>query len=334
MKRSISRITICIMLCAALISALFIPFISAETVPLEVPDAADREKLLAFWQQEAYNGLCNGDAVYDYAWEHDYPDETQHPSYDGTWSTELIEYSFEGYGPIFGWERMAWYYDEDTGIFTDYYVRISPDLYGTLDLSGSEKLTNLGTTNLEMALRPGQTHIESVDLDGASLLRFVIFDDQYHCTSFSALNCPMLQFFSVTGCPCSSLSFSPKTFELPVQLHTFGCGAVGAEYAEQDGNAIAHAYPGGEFFVGWFDENGLVSDEPTLSLDEGSLLYACFGGDMNFDGDVTVSDAILALRAAMGLTDSLDTGMADINGSGGVDIADSILILRFAMRLL
>ncbi|MBR6006655.1 MAG: dockerin type I repeat-containing protein [Clostridia bacterium] len=59
-------------------------------------------------------------------------------------------------------------------------------------------------------------------------------------------------------------------------------------------------------------------------------------GDIDFDGSVTVSDAVLALRAAMGIIELTNAQIAfgDVNGSGGCDISDAVLILRFAMGLI
>lgn len=59
-------------------------------------------------------------------------------------------------------------------------------------------------------------------------------------------------------------------------------------------------------------------------------------GDLNGDGNVTTGDAILALRAGVGLlTLSPDQQTAgDVNGDGKVNVQDAILILRFAVRLI
>ena len=59
-------------------------------------------------------------------------------------------------------------------------------------------------------------------------------------------------------------------------------------------------------------------------------------GDVNGDGNVTVADATLALRAAVGsLTLAPDqVAAADVNHDGHVDIGDVTLILRFALGLI
>lgn len=60
-----------------------------------------------------------------------------------------------------------------------------------------------------------------------------------------------------------------------------------------------------------------------------------FYGDVNADGSVTVVDARLALRAAIGLEDldAEQTGVADIDENGEVSVADARMILRAAVKL-
>jgi hypothetical protein len=58
-------------------------------------------------------------------------------------------------------------------------------------------------------------------------------------------------------------------------------------------------------------------------------------GDVNNDQAVTVADATLALRAAVGLAtlNSQQQAAVDINGDGSVDVRDATLILRKAVGL-
>ncbi len=59
-------------------------------------------------------------------------------------------------------------------------------------------------------------------------------------------------------------------------------------------------------------------------------------GDVDGNGTVTVSDAIMALRCAMGILtlNSEQRARADMDGSGTVTVSDAIMILRKAMGLL
>lgn len=58
-------------------------------------------------------------------------------------------------------------------------------------------------------------------------------------------------------------------------------------------------------------------------------------GDVDLDGEITVADALLTLRSAMGLVELTDEqqAAADCDGSGVVDAADALLILRSSMGL-
>ncbi len=59
-------------------------------------------------------------------------------------------------------------------------------------------------------------------------------------------------------------------------------------------------------------------------------------GDVDGNGSVTVSDAIMALRAAMGIVSLSDDQImrGDVDGSGSITVSDAIMILRAAMGIL
>ena len=58
-------------------------------------------------------------------------------------------------------------------------------------------------------------------------------------------------------------------------------------------------------------------------------------GDADLDGEVTVADAVLVLRCAMGLTelDEDSDEIADIDHDGEVTVADALAILRVSMTV-
>ena len=62
----------------------------------------------------------------------------------------------------------------------------------------------------------------------------------------------------------------------------------------------------------------------------------CMPGDLDGNGEVTVSDAIIALRCGMGLTELTGPQLAagDIDSNGAVDVSDAIMILRRAMGII
>ena len=70
----------------------------------------------------------------------------------------------------------------------------------------------------------------------------------------------------------------------------------------------------------------------TASISCGSALQA---GDVNGDGEIDITDALLTMRHAMGIitltAEQLER--ADVNGDNGVDISDALLIMRIAMGM-
>ena len=63
---------------------------------------------------------------------------------------------------------------------------------------------------------------------------------------------------------------------------------------------------------------------------------AAVPGDADGDGEVTVTDALMVLRAALELVELTDeqTELADVNGDGSVTLSDALLILRAALGLI
>ncbi|MBR5769878.1 MAG: hypothetical protein IKX98_07215, partial [Clostridia bacterium] len=57
--------------------------------------------------------------------------------------------------------------------------------------------------------------------------------------------------------------------------------------------------------------------------------------DMNNDGKITVSDALMALRIAarLAVADTLDVAAGDSDGDGVITVADALNILRSAVGL-
>ena len=71
-------------------------------------------------------------------------------------------------------------------------------------------------------------------------------------------------------------------------------------------------------------EEGPVTPAPT---------EPALAGDVNGDGAITVSDALIILRFAMHPIGIEDESIADVNGNGTVEASDAILMLRAATRL-
>ncbi len=73
-----------------------------------------------------------------------------------------------------------------------------------------------------------------------------------------------------------------------------------------------------------------------MPLAAAKLVNTYVPGDVNNSGEVGVADAIMTLRAAMGILQLSDEQLAaaDVNESGEIEVTDAIIILRMAMGLI
>ena len=102
----------------------------------------------------------------------------------------------------------------------------------------------------------------------------------------------------------------------------------------------------GWLFDGWYnEENELVSMRRhyVVHYEDGTVFTAkfipdgvhVFYGDVDENGQITISDAILALRCSMGIEelDDIQQILADLNGDGEIAVSDAVAILRTAMGI-
>lgn len=63
-------------------------------------------------------------------------------------------------------------------------------------------------------------------------------------------------------------------------------------------------------------------------------LTACFAGDTDGDGVITVADTVAIARAALNLGSfDFEFNMADIDMSGDISVADALSVMRFSLWL-
>ena len=82
---------------------------------------------------------------------------------------------------------------------------------------------------------------------------------------------------------------------------------------------------------GWVEDDGSVFCAVTSNFTIGAFMY----GDMDFDGEITVADALRALRIAAKLVKATDEDMltGDVDGDDAITVADALKILRVAAKL-
>ena len=294
----------------------------------------DREKLLAFWNTANEEGLTNGEAVFISEYPDAWLDEIGGHEYEGTALTPLILFrdnpTAEDYSFYFNFfyelnELVPLPGDAPgEGIATVY-----PELYGELDLSGTSIYT------LQSDINSHKQHISTIKLDGCEKLKMIYLGGFDELTELSALDCSKLRSIVMYGTGLHRIAVSPMDYEEPVFANSFGAGSMGLIHRAGDGpETTLYAYPEADTFVGWFEDGELVSTELEYVRTEGGSITAVFGGDADGDGAVTITDALLAMRCAMGVTQNDSAAMVDVNGSGDADVADALLIMRFAMGLI
>lgn len=319
-------------LCAVLTLAAFSPVfgeISSESTGTKFYSDIDTEKVIAFLQQPAGDtGYCNGEIL---RITRGLP-----PVYNGEFNDSFFSCvpgspSYPPTPDTLGSTRF-----EIQGIYEDgilhWYWYDTVDFYGEFDFSG---------TTIAALCTPGiRTHISKVELSNCEGLWLLDFLNQPYCTQARALNCPNLRGVNLSGV-YTDIEVQPRLFSRPVRLNTLGSGTVSFVYGESgteigDENETGSVGAQGENFLGWYSEGSVHSAEADFEITDGISATACFAGDINADGNITMQDAIAALRAAVGVTDmnSIDFAMADVDCSGNIGIPDALAIARLCMGVL
>ncbi|MBQ1553190.1 MAG: hypothetical protein IIZ66_06550 [Clostridia bacterium] len=206
-----------------------------------------------------------------------------------------------------------------------------------------------------------------IDISGFSYLKEFYCDHSYiygldltlfpHLEKLSCSENPNINVLDIAACPelkmlncawtrVSALDLSENENFGFDRISTLGSGYVGYANCYYDYDTCElipgreQAIAGGYDFIGWYTEDGeFISDWWALLLEDAGTtrIVAHFPGsvtpgDADGDGQITATDALLALRAAMGLIEGSDA--CDFNGDGAVDSQDALLILRYSMGLI
>lgn len=219
-----------------------------------------------------------------------------------------------------------------------HYLNCEHNVLAELNVSGCTELYELYCFENELT---------GLDLSNAAELeRLVCYDNR-----LTELDVSMTSSLSYLDCTANEL----RLLELPrndgMALDTVraeGSGGFGCEAIFAQNDVMLTAYPRtGAEFLGWYDENGerISNSTPYHGPWHGETeVIARFtfaagepgSGDIDGDGVVTVGDALLALRIAMGILDAapqqLEAG--EMDGDGVITIADAVILMRVAMGLL
>ncbi|MBQ7061131.1 MAG: hypothetical protein IJM85_05040, partial [Clostridia bacterium] len=191
-----------------------------------------------------------------------------------------------------------------------------------------------------------ENELTALDLSDAAGLERLICNDN-RLTELDLSSVTLMTYLDCTANPLQLLEL-PRNDGVALDTvraegsGTFGCEAI---FYANDISLQAHPYSGAEFF-GWYNENGerLTTGlsytgpwhdeiEVTARFSESTTVPG--SGDVDGNGETNVTDAILALRIAMGILSATPEQIAagDMNGDNGVSVQDAIVILRTAMGI-
>ena len=147
--------------------------------------------------------------------------------------------------------------------------------------------------------------------------------------------------------PLTELDLSHNSQLYLNHIGVTGSGTIGTELIATGHTNCVYAVPEeGAEFLGWYNQNGtLLSTEaaytfysgtPTTLIAHFTEAFSGLLGDVDFDGDVDITDALLTMRYAMGIITFTpeQLAVADMDGNGSVNITDALLIMRTAMGLI
>lgn len=229
---------------------------------------------------------------------------------------------------------------------SDFELSIGYTPLTELDLSGCPNINGLyfdyshiteldlsNHTNLQAVVCPG-AELERLDVGNSGMIYFLNAQEMPNLRELTAR--PYGNRLHIEGENC--------TIGVVIGIMYFGGQEVISTSAQPDSSEYD--------FVGWIDADSgeIISRDTAYQFDEAMIsrmmeedinLIARFrpsgtlDGDINGDGRISVSDALLVMRHAVGLyvLSPEQIELADMNGNGVVDEEDSILILRMALGL-
>lgn len=230
-----------------------------------------------------------------------------------------------------------------------------------LDLSGNtflrwlycsgNRITELDlTANSELeALRCSENQLTAIDVSANTSLT------ELHCSGNQLTELDLSENTSVYRLECEDnyITFLDLTNNC-IDIDTVsaeGPGFIGVKTVipgEYLVPAISAVPAPGSTFCGWYATDGtLISTEAELVIDREECYYpyhfiARFTastpggiGDVDGDGVVRVSDAVLIMRCALGLIEFTPEQIlcGDVDGDGFVKVADAVMVIRIALGL-
>ena len=322
-------------------------------------NAHDYEKCVAFLETEDAEGVKNGDKL----------SENYDPADPATWGT----YWYEDWDGVHE-ERDRFRWTEADGELRLFEVCAAfVDMTGPADFADCCALTALwcsspGVTGVDLS---GCTALERFSCQGGRITELDVSDcpalrslfiDHTLLAELDLTHNPVLSCLSCYSVPLRRVDLSGNQVLETERVEAVGGGTVGCYLHTWDWYDFGtRLTPAPEFveaqpdegyrFVGWYEQNGILFSEQCFlegssfyGGDMGPVYIAKFlrestvpgSGDVDADGEMAITDAVLALRASMGLVTLDYDGIvsADVDESGDVTVADALLIARTAMGVI
>ena len=178
-----------------------------------------------------------------------------------------------------------------------------------------------------------------LNLSGTGIGEFVAAPDGL--TGINLAGCSSLTKIKLYRTNTRLFVVQPAGFISPSRIDVFGNGVLqeviygNPRLVDVENNEFrvqAETFSGS--FLGWYADGELYSSNNFCRISDFEHLTACFGGDTDGDGNISVADAVLIARNAIGVNSlSCDFNMADIDADGNISISDAISVMRFAMQV-
>lgn len=358
MKRKLKALAaillVLVMLGSAMPMQLAAEAMTPPTTRYATPDGYndhDYQKMVAFFEQTDENGVRNGEKLSE---DYDPTDPETWWEYDGDYCRGSIE-----------WTTVAGEYRLYEIFFGGSSNSAHPlELVGNLDVSGCTALVkvrcwswgDIQLTGLDVS---GCAALEVLDCDGNELTEL----DISGCAALEALDCrnnwlteldvsanTRLSYLYCSGNQLTELDLSNNPRIDIDTISAEGSGFIGVS-TEGDENygiyyCIEAASVPGNSFCGWYAVDGtLLSTNVEINrndFDGVNDFIAKFTastpggvGDVDGDGVVRVSDAVLIMRYALGLIEFTPEQIlcGDVDGDGFVKVADAVMVIRIALGL-
>ncbi|MBR0156645.1 MAG: hypothetical protein IJM20_03885 [Clostridia bacterium] len=216
------------------------------------------------------------------------------------------------------------------------YFNCSRNRIAQLDVSGNTNLVifNCSYNPIGSLNVASNTRLVSLGCSGTNITEI----DVSHNTSLK-------DFY----CKDNALTEIDLSHNSQLPLNTIGVqgnGTIGTELINTGNTKKVYAVPDeNETFIGWYNASGTLLSEDaeyTFYTTPSTTMIAHFTengpisvlrGDVDLDGDVDVTDALLALRYAMGVITLTDEQIAsgDMDGNGTINATDAIQIMRVSL---